>query len=380
MAGLKKEVLELREVSSKKEFKEFIYLPKKLHKNHENWVPPLFRDEWNYVNQRKNLALEYCDTLLILAYQNGEAVGRIMGIINHRNNDYKKCLDARFSHLESIDDISVIRGLLEYVEKWAKTKNMERIIGPMGLTYTDPMGFQIDGFDYPPSVAANYNFEYLPKRVEESGYITDEDLVVYKIPVLENLPSFYERIHNRVKERSNFKLISFKNRRDIKKAIIPVLRLMNTCFEEIYGYSELTDREMINLAKAYLPILKPSYIKVAENDKELVGFMISMPHLSEGFKAANGRLFPFGFLRILSAMKNSRRLDLLIGGIRREYRSQGVDVLIAYDMMITAKKMGYSYIDSHLELAANVKVTGEMAKMGGEIYKKYRIFQKQLTD
>ncbi len=370
--------LQIQEVIYKSDLKDFIYLPAQLHKNHRNWVPPIYSDEWNYYNKKKNHGFEYCDTAIILARIDGKPAGRIMGIINHRHNDATGDKVARFSFFESINDPEVSGKLLRYVEDWSRLKGMNKIIGPFGMYYHDPIGFMTDGFDERPSTTANYNFEYIVSLLEAADYSCEADLVVYKIPIPEVIPRVYQQVREKIERTNKLQLIDFSSKNELRKYIYPVLSLMNESFREIYGYSELDKEEMKVLAGHFLPLLDPQHVTVVKLGDEIAGFTIAIPSLNEGIISAKGRLFPFGFIKILKAAKRTKQLDLLIGGIKEKYRGMGIDVLISTHIIETARKAGFTTIDSHLELESNWKIRAEMEHMGGKIVKKYRIFRKPL--
>jgi len=146
----------------------------------------------------------------------------------------------------------------------------------------------------------------------------------------------------------------------------------------IYGYAPLDEKEMDDLAKKYMPVLDPRFIKIVRKDGEAVAFVIGMPDMTAGIRKARGRLFPFGILYILRAAKRTKQLDLMLGAIKDKYRGMGLDVMMGVKMIESALKAGYEYMDTHHEMETNLKVRGEMEKVGGKIYKKYRVFQKAL--
>ncbi len=370
----------IKEVKSRKALKKFIYLPEKIHANHENWVHPIYMDEWTYFDAKKNKAFSYSDTILLLAYRGDEIVGRIMGIINTRYNEYKKVKTARFGYLETWEDEEVVRALLRGVEDWASKKGMTNIIGPYGFTDQDPEGFLIEGFDNRATIATYYNFEWMPRMIENLGYTKDVDYFVYKLDVPKELPEFYRKIYERVKRKGNFEIVELRRRRQIKPWIIPVLDLMNECYigSNIYGYTPLDKQEMLDLAKRYLPVLDPRFVKVVIREGEIVAFIVGIPDMTAGIKKARGRLLPFGFLKILRAAKKTKQLDLLLGAIKESYRGRGLDVLMGVGMIISAQEAGFEVMDTHHELESNVLVRSEMEKMGGKLYKKYRVYKKEL--
>ena len=371
----------IKEVSSRKDLKKFIYLPEKIHSDHKYWVPPIYIDDWKYFNPKKNSAFSYSDTILVLAYKGNELVGRIMGIINNRYNEFRKEKTARFAYLETWEDEKVVRTLLSYVEDWTRSRGITKIIGPYGFTDQDPEGFLIEGFENPATIATYCNFEWMLRLVEKQGYSKDIDYFVYKLELPEEFPEFYKKIYERVQRKGNFEIMEFEKKKEIKPWIKPVLNLMNECYSNsnIYGYTPLEEREMEDLAKRYLPVMDPRFVKVVKKEGEIVAFIISMPDITEGIRKAKGRLLPFGFIKILRAAKKTKQLDLLLGAIKEKYRGRGLDVLMGVKIIMSAHEAGLKIIDTHHEMEANVKVRAEMEKMGGKIYKRFRVYQKRLN-
>ena len=373
--------INLIEVKDRKQLKTFIYLPEKLHRGRPNWVPPIYMDEWTYFDPKKNKTFEYSDTILLLAEKDGEVVGRVMGIINRRYNEVRNEKTARFGFLESIKDQEVVHALLSRVEAWAREKGMTRIIGPYGFSDQDPEGFLLKGFEHRATIATYYNFEWMPEMVEKEGYTKDIDYFVYKIEIPKEIPELYRRVAERILKKGNFQLLEFKKRKDIKPWVRPILSLMNETYidSNIYGYAPLDDKEMDALAKKYLPVLDPRFVKAVLKDGQVVAFIIGMPDLTAGIQKARGRLFPFGFIHILRASKKTKQLDLLLGAIKKEYRGQGLDALMGMAMISSAQQAGFEIMDTHHEMESNVKVRAEMERMGGQVYKIYRVYQKSLV-
>lgn len=372
--------INLIEVQTKKQLKAFIYLPEKLHSGQENWVPPIYMDEWTYFNPKKNKAFSYSDTLLLLAEKDGQIVGRVMGIINRRYNEVRNEKTARFGYLESIQDQEVIHALLSRVEQWAQGKGMTRIIGPYGFSDQDPEGFLIKGFENRATIATYYNFEWLPEMVEKEGYTKDIDYFVYKIEVPKEIPEIYNRVVERILRKGNFQLLEFRKRKEIKPWIRPILSLMNETYVDsnIYGYAPLDEKEMDDLARKYMPVLAPRFIKGVLKDGQVVAFIVAIPDMTAGIKKARGRLLPFGFIHILRAQKKTKQLDLLLGAIKKEYRGLGLDALMGMAMLTSAREAGFEIMDTHHEMEANVRVRAEMERLGGKVYKIYRVYQKAL--
>jgi len=372
--------IEIREVASRKDLKTFIYLPEKIHAGHANWVHPIYMDDWKYFDPKKNKAFGYCDTTLVVARKDGRPVGRIMGIINSRYNEYRQEKTARFGYFETYEDREVFEALLRHIEDWARAKGMTRIVGPYGFSDQDPEGWLIEGFEHRATIATYYNFPWMPQWLESAGYSKDNDWFVYKLDVPKKMPELYMKIFERAMKRGTYKIVEFKKRKEIKPWIHKVLSLMNETYMagNIYGYAPLDEQEMDELASRYLPILDPRFVKVVTKDGEVLSFIVAMPDMSEGILKARGRLLPFGFIHVLRAAKKTKQLDLLLGAIKEAYRGQGLDALMGIKVLESASKAGMEMMDTHHEMEANVKVRAEMERMGGVIYKKYRAFFKAL--
>ena len=372
--------IEIREVFSRKDLKTFIYLPEKIHAGHENWVHPIYMDDWKYFDKKKNKAFGYCDTILLLAWKDGRPVGRAMGIINHRFNEHRNEKTARFGYLDIYEDKEALHAILSFIEDWAQAKGMTKIVGPYGFSDQDPEGFLIEGFEHRATIATYYNFEWMPKFLEDEGYAKDNDWFVYKLDVPQELPEFYKKIYERAMKRGTYEIIEFRKRKELKPWIRPILSLMNECYMagNIYGFAPLEEEEMDDLAKRYLPVVDPRFVKAVKKDGEVVAFIIAMPDMTEGIRKARGRLLPFGFIHVLRAAKKTKQLDLLLGAVKEQYRGQGLDVLMGVKTLMSAHEAGYEMMDTHHEMEANVKVRAEMERMGGTIYKKYRAFHKML--
>ncbi|HBC77461.1 MAG TPA: hypothetical protein DEO60_01405 [Bacteroidales bacterium] len=368
----------VKEVITKKELRDFIYLPSRIHKDEPNWLPPLYADEWLLFNKEKNKSYKYADAVFYLAFKDGKPVGRIMGLVNNRYNSIKNEKHGRFCFMECYNDREVFHALLSQVEEWNISKGMVKIVGPLGFSDKDPQGFQIDGYEYPLLFTAATNSPYMPAMMESEGYSKEVDLVNYLIPIPDQLPLVYNKAFERFSRNSDIKIIEFTSKKQLKPYIIPVLELMNETFSEIYGYVPLNDAEKEEFAQRYLPILDPQYVKAAKSGNELVGFIVALPDMTSGIIAAGGRLFPFGIFKILKEMKKSKKLMLMLGGIKKEYRAKGIDVLMGIRLLDSASKNKKDLLDSHLILEENTRMRAECERMSGKVIKRFRIYQKNL--
>ena len=369
------------EVTDNKQLHQFIHLPSAIHKYHLNWVPPIYMDEKGFFNPEKNKSFQSCDTILLLAHKGKEVVGRIMGIIHRKYNADHQEKHGRFAFFETWNDTEVATSLLSYVEQWARERGMVKLIGPLAFSDKDPQGLLIEGFDEPSVIASNCNFPYQVDLVENNNYSKEKDLVVYQIKIPNPLPEFYLKIQERaIRLNAGLRVLEFTSRRKVKPYIHPVLHLLNRTFTEIFGFVPFSEAEMDDFANRYLFLINPRFIKIVVTpDNEVIAFVIGMRHIGEGIQKANGRLFPFGIFQILLSAKTSKQLNLLLGGIDPDYRGKGLDVMMGVEMLESAITQGKTTIDSHLELEHNTKVRAEMEKMGGIVYKRFRILGKNLA-
>ncbi|MBN2666752.1 MAG: hypothetical protein JXR67_09595 [Bacteroidales bacterium] len=370
----------VKEVQSRRELREFIHLPAKVHKGEPVWLPPLYSDEWHLFDKKKNRSYSYADTAFFIAWKDKKPVGRIMTLINNRYNEIKKEKHGRFSFMECYNDREIFHALISKAEEWVRDRGMVKIVGPMGFSDKDPQGFQIEGFEYPYLFTAPTNSPYMPAMLAEEGYTKEIDLVNYNLPIPESYPPVYLKALERYSRNGEISIIEFKSKKEIKPVIIPVLELMNQTFRDIYGYVPLNDPEKEEFAGRYLPILDPEFVKIAKSKNELVGFVVALPDMTPGIIAARGKLFPLGILRILKEMKKSTKLMLMLGGVKEEYRGKGIDVMMAIKLIESAIKHNKKTIDSHLIMEQNVRMRAECERMNGKIVKRFRIFQKSIAD
>ena len=369
----------LKTVQDKKDLKKFVYLPEKLNAHRPEWVPPIYSDDMRVLDPKRNPAHRYCDSVLLLAYDGEELIGRIAGIINHRYNDYANTKTARFSFFEAPDRLEVSKTMLDYVENWARDKGMQKIVGPQGFTEEDSEGFIYEGYNETPTLGCIQNLPYVNEHMEKLGYGKEVDWFVYKVEVKKAMTETYARLFERASRNPNFHLLEFTKKKQLKPYVRPIFDLMNEAFMVLYGYTPLDEAEIQSMADRYMPLLDPRFIKAVETtDKQIIGFIVSIPNMSEGIKKAKGRIFPFGIFYMMQAAKKSKQLDNYLGAVKEEYRGKGVDVLLGYSQLKSAYEAGFEIIDSHHVLEDNIKMRAENERVGGVIYKKYRLYSKQL--
>jgi hypothetical protein len=228
-------------------------------------------------------------------------------------------------------------------------------------------------------LATNCNFPYLVDLVEMNGYAKKTDLVVYQVPVPDEIPEFYRKVSERAIAANNIRIGEPRSKKELKELIRPVLDLVNQTFEGIYGFDTMSGEEMDELAGRFLSVLDPRFLKLVwDPEGKLAAFILAMPDISKGIVRSGGRVFPFGIVHILRAAKKTKQLNLLLGAVREDFRNSGLDAILAIKTVEEARKAGMLFMDSHLELEDNLKVRAEMERFGGRVYKRFRIYGKQL--
>ncbi|MBN2378185.1 hypothetical protein JXM67_00060 [candidate division WOR-3 bacterium] len=371
--------VKVRAARSAREKRIFIHLPERLYeKRFENWVHPIYVIEKDLLNPAKNDAWGFCEGEFLIAWQEDDPVGRILVFINHKVNRLRGERHARFGFFDCEDNQEVASSLLKAAEEWAKSKGCECIVGPLGFTDMDAEGMLVEGFDEQTSISTWWHPPYTFNLVEGAGYKKEIDWVTYLVDLSRPLPEVYNKVADRLKFRSKYKLHQFTRRKDLWPFAVPVFRLINETYVDLYGFSPLTEEEIHKIAREYIPLLDPRFVKIVTLNGDVKSFVIGIPDMTPGIRKARGRLFPFGFLHIQSSAKHSKRLDMLLGAVAEDHRGKGLDMLMAVAFHESAVQSGFTHADSHHELETNTRVRGEMEKLGGKLYKRYRIYRKNL--
>lgn len=368
--------IKIVEVNSRKLLGTFIHLPAKLHKDESNWMPTIYADDWNFFNPQKNHQFDSCDTIMLIALIKDKPVGRIMGIIHNKYNVLRNENKARFGYFDSIDKQDVAHALFTAIQDWATQKGKSMLVGPYGFSDKDIQGLLIEGYDRAPLIDSACNPPYIVRLVENEGFSKEVDCMTYKFPVNLALPELYYRIQQRSNYSNNYKLVEFTSRRQLKPYIVPVLQLVNRTYDHLYGFVPMSDTEMQELASRYLPIINPNFVKIIEKGGEVLAFVIAIPSLTKGIQKSKGYLFPIGIFQILIESKKTRKLDLMLGAVRRDFQGAGLDIVMGISLIESARKSDFKDIEAHLILEDNLKMRAEIERLHIPVFKRFRIFKK----
>lgn len=352
-----------------------------LYKGNDCYVPPLIIDEIGTLSPKKNPAFDVCRAQSFMAYRDGKPVGRITGIINDIVNRKNNVKELRFGFVDFIDDVEVTDALFKEVENWGKSKGMDTIIGPLGFSDMDHEGMLIEGFNEVGTMATIYNYPYYVDHMVRMGFEKEIDWVEYRMIVPEALPEKYARVAQIVKNKYHLRSVPLTSRKTVKEKYgKPLFKLINEAYDNLYGFSPLTDKQIDYYVDQYLGLIRLDCVSVIvdEND-EIVAVGISMPSLSEGLIKSRGKLFPTGWVHLLKALKGKTDVvDLLLVAVKPEYQNKGVNALIFADLVPAFISAGYKAAESNPELEGNESVQKQWEYFERRQHRKRRAWRKKI--
>ena len=381
--------VEIRKVTNKRELDAFIQFHYDLYRGNAYDAPNLYSDEKHTLSKNKNAAFEFCEAEYFLAYKDGKVVGRVAGIINHRANDRWQNNSVRFGWIDFIDDLEVSRALLDAVEQWGRSKGMTQIVGPLGFTDMDPEGMLIEGFDQLGTMATIYNYPYYPQHMEQlGGWEKDNDYVEWKLWVpKEGMPEKFRRVAEMTMQRYNLHVPELKRSQVFgpEQYGQKVMQVVNKTFGHLYGYSEMTQKQIDAYVHEYFKYFSMDMLCLVEDwntpGHDVVGVGITIPSLTRALqKCRKGRLFPFGWWHVMRALyfKKTDVVDLLLIGVLPEYRAKGANALLFYHLIPIYQKYGFKWGETHVEMETNSKVQNQWGYLESEQHKRRRCYKKLL--
>ncbi len=369
----------IKEVITKKDRRNFLRFPFTLYRHSPYWVPPILKDERRMISKKRNPAFGFSDACYWLAWKEGRVAGRIGGIINHRYNEKVGKVTIRFSMIEFEDDMAVSGALLETVERWARSKGGELIHGPFGFCDMDHSGMLVEGFEETGTMAAIYNHAYYPFHMERHGYRKETDWIEFEMIPPKEIPEKVEWLARNALERYNLKVLKVKRSRELLPYAREIFKVLNVCYENLHGFISLTEEQINMYVKQYFGFILPAFVPLVLNSQgEIIAFGITMPSLTKALQKANGRLFPFGFIHLLKALKKNDQADLYLTGVRPDYQNRGINAVLLYEMNKVFLQRGIRKVESNPELETNAKVTAQWRFYERRQHKRRRCYIKEL--
>ena len=375
-------MVEIRQLNpTRSNLKKFVEFQIDLYKGNPYFVPPLVSDEIATLDSKVNPAFDHCESAYFMAYRDGKAVGRIAAMINKQVNEKENSRQARFGFVDFIDDAEVSKALFDAAEKWAKEKGMDNIVGPLGFTDLDNEGMLINGFEELGTMATIYNYPYYPAHVERLGYEKEVDWHEFLIEIPEQIPDKHKRIAEIVKKKFNLRVVKFTSRKALKEQYGQALfELINEAYDNLYGYSRLTKRQIDYYIKIYLGMLNLDLVTlIVDGEDQLVGVGISIQSMSRALQKSKGKMFPFGWWHLLKGLKGKNdRVDLLLVAVKPQYMGKCVNALLFTDLIPAYNKYGFKWAESNPELESNAAVQNQWEAFPYRQHRNRRAFIKRL--
>ena len=371
----------IKKVSSRQEMDDFLHVVKKIYADCQQYVPEFESDVRGLFDIKTNPGLEFSNIQPFVAYKDGTAVGRIVGIVNRKANAKWKTKNVRFSMIEFIDDMNVSRALLETVEAWGKGYGMTHIHGPLGVTDFDKEGMLVEDFNLTGSMTAIYNLPYYPRHMEALGFTKEVDWLQVRINIPEEIPARYVRVAQYARDSIGLRVIK-ATKKQIRGAYgQQAFQLFNQAYEKIFGFSELSTKQVDSFLKKYVSLIDTQLIPIIVNDKdEVVGAAVTMTSLVKALQKSRGRLLPFGWFHLLRALtwKPEENAEMLLIAIRPDYQGLGVNAMFFDDLIPIYNHKGVKWAETGPQLEDNVRELTQWKPLKPTYVKRRRCFIKEI--
>ncbi|PNQ72891.1 GTP cyclohydrolase [Hanstruepera neustonica] len=372
-------MIELLEVKSKKELKSFVTFPFNLYAGSKYWVPPIITDEMATFTKDKNPALEHADVHLYLAKKNGAIAGRVAAIINWTEVKEQQVKKMRFGWFDVIDDFEVSKMLLDKVTEIGKSHNLKFIEGPVGFSNLDKNGALTEGFDHIGTMATWYNHAYYIDHFKKYGLSIEKEYIESKFDFKKAPVDRFKRVNTLIKERYNLKPANFTNSKDIIPYLDDMFALFNRSYSKLSTFVPISGKQQEYLKKKFISFINPEYIKfVLDSNDNMVAFAIVLPSFSKALQEVKGKLFPFGFLKLLKAKKNSKTALFYLIGVDPHYQNKGVTAIIFEEFHKSLSKNGIDTCIRLPELADNHASHQIWKDFNAQVIKRRATFKKLL--
>ncbi|MGE5861701.1 MAG: hypothetical protein ACM34J_14145 [Ignavibacteria bacterium] len=367
--------IKIRTVKSRSDLKEFIKFPWRIYKDNEYWVPPLIMDRKKMFDKKKNPFYRHAESEFFLAEKNGELAGRIAAIKNDLHNIHHNDNTGFFGFFESINDQQVANALFDTAKDWLKSKGLSSMRGPANPSSNDEYGMLLKGFDDSPRLLMPYNPEYYLDLCEKYGFKKAKDLYAYRVEHDKMMTS--EKL-KRVAEISRNKYgvtIMQLNMKKFNSELEKVKFVYNKAWEPNWGFVPMTNEEIDAMAKDLKPIVEPSIVLFAEIENKTVGFALVIPDYNFIFKKLNGRLFPFGFIKLMTQKRKIKWARIIALGVIPEFQKKGIDSILYWEIVNRSYVLGICFGEASWVLEDNEMMKRGLDVMKADVYKKYRMFE-----
>ena len=359
------------------DLKKFVQLPYELYKSNAYWVPPMKADELKSLQEATNPAYENCEAKFWIAVKGNKVVGRVGAIINHAANEKIGEKMCRISRLEYNDDTEITTNRQATAENCGREKGMDGIHGPLGFTNLDHQAILIEGFDHLPSIASEYHLPYYKEHFEAAGYEKEMDWIEFRLKLEKEIPEKAVKLSDMIQRRYNLKVVHFNTREEMKAYAPKIFTLLNDAFSDLFSFVPMSEKLSQFYSNKYFSFLNPKFVKVIEDkDSNTIGFIISLPSLSNAMQKAKGKLMPFGWYHLSQALKRPKVVDLLLTGIHPDWQAQGVSAVLITELQKVMQEHGVEYVETTGMIETNEKAINHWKNYDHIQHKRKRCFRK----
>ncbi len=371
-------MIEVKTVSGRRDIKKFVLFPLELYKGNPNFIPDMVSSQMEDLMEDKNPAFEYCQARSFLAYKDGKIAGRVTGLLNPRANEKDGHNHLRFTNLDFIDDEEVANALFAALEGYARELHCTGIHGPQGFTDMDREGMLVEGFAEKSLFFTNYNYPYYMKHMERMGFVKEVDWLEYQITIPETVPPRLTAIVENAKEKHNIHIADLSDRKNLPKYIRDVFALYNEAYQVLFGMVPLTPKQIDKYLREFMPLISNRTSAFVYNDRdELLAFGVACQSISDANRKSKGRMFPFGWARLLKALYGRNEcVDMFLIAVKPELKGSGLNLVVIEDLLSKAMKHGAKYGETGPQLETNKNVLSMWRLFNARQHKRRRCYIK----
>jgi hypothetical protein len=359
----------------RRDVRKFLHFPLKLYRDCPEWTPPVMPSARMALNRRRHPFYNHSDAAFFLAEEGNEVLGRIAVLDNRRYNAHIQGKVAFFYYFDAVDDLQVFQGLFDTARVWARARGLEVLKGPKGMLRADAYGVLTEGFEFPASMGVPYNYPYYATRLEEIGAEKEVDYYTGYLTTEDELPDRLFRLAERIKERWGFWVKSFSSKRELRAWIPRIQKVNNEAFVDVWGYYPIDRAEIEMIGEQLLLVSDPKLLKVVMKGDEIAGFAFVFPDLAEVLRATRGRLWPFGWIRLLIALKTTPNLLGNGVGLLPKHQGMGASALLYTAIHDTLRSRSVNHIEFVQAMETNIKSLGDMNMLGVHWHKIHRVYR-----
>ena len=372
----------VRPVRGRRDLHAFIRVPFRLHRG-TPWVPPLIMERREFLNREKNPFFAHGEAEYFLAERDGEVVGRITAHVDERWTQHNGGNDGMFGFFECERSPETAKALMDAATGWLRERGRERMLGPMDFTTNDECGLLVEGFDLDPFVLEPWHPPYYQELVEGLGLAKAMDLLMWRLELgqLQQGDRFHDLIHQAAETsaKEHGVVIRHMRKRDLEAEVMRFMEVYNEAWDRNWGFVPVSEEEVRFQAKNLKPILDENWAMIAERDGEVVGAALTLPDVNQVLKGMNGRLLPLGWLRFLTGRRKVDRVRVLALGVKPQYQHFGVAAALYVEHIQVAARVRQKWGEMGWILEVNEPMNRAMEGMGGEVVKRYRLYERPLA-